>query len=97
MGTTVTIAANDGPDVSETRLAGAPTYEINIEGRLYTWNESIITPAQVRQLGGLPNDQAVIEIDFHDNTERTLSEGEIVEVKPGKGFGKKVGFWRGDQ
>lgn len=42
-------------------------------------------------------DQPVIEVNFRDNTERTLAEGEVVEVRPGHGFGKKVGFKRGDR
>ena len=77
------------------RAVGAPTFEINIEGRVYEWHERTITPAQIRELGGLPADQPVIEINFLDNTERTLAEGEVVEVKPGHGFGKKIGFKRG--
>lgn len=74
-----------------------PIYEINIEGELYEWHEPTITPAQIRQLGSLPSDQSVIEINFQDNTEHTLPEGEPVEVKPGHGFGKKIGFKRGDR
>ncbi len=79
------------------RAPGWPTFEINIEGRVYEWHEHTITPAQIRDLGGLPADQAVIEINFQDNTERTLAEGEAVGVKPGHGFGKKIGFKRGDR
>jgi len=75
--------------------ADHPTYEINIEGRLHDWNKPTITPAQIRQLGDLPDDQPVIEINFRDNTEHTLPEEEPVEVKPGHGFGKKIGFKRG--
>lgn len=73
-----------------------PKYEIDIEGTKYPWNEDTITSAQIRELGDLPADQPVIEVDLKTNEERTLAEDEVVEVKPGKGFGKKVTFKRGD-
>lgn len=70
-------------------------YEVNIEGNLYPWESPTITVPQIRELGGLPSDQPVIEVDLKDNSERTLQEMEVVEIKPGKGFGKKVKFQRG--
>jgi len=75
----------------------AKTYEVNIEGTIHPWNERTITPAEIRTLGGLPANEAVIEIDFKDNTETTLAEGVPVELKAGQGFGKKVGFKRGNR
>lgn len=74
-----------------------PTYDVNIEGQIHEWHDRTITPAQIRQLGGLPQEQPVIEINFQANTEHTLPEGEEVELKPGHGFGRKVGFKRGDR
>ena len=91
-----TTTTHDMPGTDDDRT-GRPTFEINIEGQIYVWHERTITPAQIRELGGLPTDQPVIEINFRDNTERTLAEGEIVEVKPGHGFGKKIEFKRGDR
>jgi Multiubiquitin len=77
-------------------MAGSgPKHEIDIEGTKYPWDEDAITPAQIRELGSLPADQPVIEVDLKTNEERTLAEDEVVEVKPGKGFGKKVTFKRG--
>lgn len=94
----MTSTATPGPNGSGGgQGASGPTYEVNIEGRTYDWHESAITPMQIRQLGGLPADQPVIEINFKDNTEHTLREDEVVELKPGHGFGRKVGFKRGDQ
>jgi hypothetical protein len=93
----VTSSATHNPfGAAGDQATGGPTFEINIEGRVYDWHERTITPAQIRELGGLPADQPIIEINFQDNTERTLAEGEVVEVKPGHGFGKKIGFKRGD-
>jgi hypothetical protein len=40
-----------------------------------------------------PWDQAIL-ID-KDNNERTLAAGEVVELKPGMGFSKKIRFKRG--
>ncbi len=72
-----------------------PKYHLNIEGTLYEWPEGTITVPEIRELGSLPADLPVIEIDLQTNEERTLAEDEIVELKPGKGFSKKVGWKRG--
>jgi len=80
---------------AKTRPRTKQKYEIDIEGTLHLWDEDTITVPQIRDLGNLPQDVPVIEVDFEDNSERTLPEDEIVELKPGKGFGKKVGFKRG--
>jgi hypothetical protein len=72
-----------------------PKFQVNIEGQVYDWDKDTITVPEIRELGGLPEDLPVIEVDFKTNTERTLAEDEVVELKPGKGFGKKVGFKRG--
>ncbi len=72
-----------------------PKYLLDIEGGKYPWDEDTITVPQIRQLGGLPADQPVIEVDLHAGTERQLSENEIVELRPGLGFSKKVSFKRG--
>jgi hypothetical protein len=70
-------------------------YEINIEGTTYAWNQPTITVAQLRDLGKLPLDAPVIEVDLKTNAERTLAEDEVVEIRPGQGFGRKVSFKRG--
>jgi hypothetical protein len=72
-----------------------PKYVLDIEGTEYSWNEDSITAAQIRELAGVPDDQPIQEIDLKDNTERTLSEAEVVMLKPGQGFSKKVRFQRG--
>ncbi len=72
-----------------------PKYLINIEGVEHPWDKDTITVPEIRELGNLPATDPVIEVDLQDNTERTLAEDEVVEVKPGKGFGKKVKFQRG--
>lgn len=75
-------------------VKAGPKYFVCIEDKEYSWDEDTITVAQIRDLGGLPPDQPVIEI-FPDNTERTLGEDEIIHLKPGHRFGKKVCFKRG--
>lgn len=72
-------------------------FQVNIEGVVYDWNRDTITVPELRQLGNLPANMPVIEVDLKDNTERTLGETETVDIKPGKGFGKKVGFKRGSE
>jgi len=75
--------------------AKGPNYLINIEGTEHPWDKDTITVPEIRELGSLPATDPVIEVDLKDNTERTLTEDEVVEIKPGKGFGKKVKFQRG--
>jgi hypothetical protein len=70
-------------------------YEVNVEGVVKPWDEPTITVPQIRALGGFPADQPVLEVNLLDQSERTLAEDEIVELKPGHGFAKRVGFKRG--
>lgn len=72
-----------------------PKYELDIEGQIHEWDRETITVAELRQLAGYAPDQQMIEVDLRDNTEVTLAEGEPIELRPGKGFAKKVVFKRG--
>jgi hypothetical protein len=71
-----------------------PKYHVNIEGVLYSWPKDTITTGEIARLGGWDPSAGVIEID-RDNNERTLQPGELVDLKPGHGFGKKVRWKRG--
>jgi len=71
-----------------------PKYVLNIEGNEFPWEEDTITTEQIAQLGGWDISQGVIEVD-KDNNERTLAPNEIVHIKPGQGFGKKIRWKRG--
>lgn len=72
-----------------------PKFQLDIEGEITPWDEDTITTEQVAELGGWDVSVGVILIDLKDNTERTLQPGEVVELKPGMGFSKKVSFKRG--
>jgi hypothetical protein len=72
-----------------------PKFEVNIEGTEHSWSDPNITTEQILELGDLPADQGVIEIDLKTNGERTLEPGEVIELKPGQGFAKKVKYQRG--
>jgi hypothetical protein len=71
-----------------------PPFFVNIEGVEYPWDKETITTEEIIQLGGWDPSLGVIEID-KDNNERTLQPGEVVELKPGHGFGKKIRWKRG--
>lgn len=71
-------------------------YHLDIEGVLKDWDEDTITTEQIIRLGGWDASQGAILID-HDNRETTLQPGQVVEIKPGMGFSKKVRFKRGDR
>jgi len=71
-----------------------PKYLLDIEGELKPWDEPTITTEEIIDLGGWDPSLGAIVID-KDQNERTLQPGEIVELKPGMGFSKKVHFKRG--
>jgi hypothetical protein len=72
-----------------------PKFHLDIEGVLTPWDRDTITTEEVAALGGWDISLGVVLIDMKDNTERTLQPGEVVEVKPGMGFSKKIRFKRG--
>ena len=74
----------------------APKFFIDIEGTKHEWAEATITTEQIIELGGWNLSQGAILID-KDNNERTLQPGEVIELKPGMGFSKKVRFKRGQR
>ena len=80
--------------IAEAQSAQGPKYTLNIEGREIPWESDTITTEQIAELGGWDAGQGVIEVD-KDNNERTLAPGEVVEIKPGQGFGKKHKWKRG--
>lgn len=72
-----------------------PKYFLDFEGKEVPWYKDTITTEEVISLGGWDPNIGAIEINLKDNTERTLQPGEVIDIKPGHGFSKKVGFKRG--
>jgi len=72
-----------------------PKFYLDIEGAQKPWDKDTITTEEVAALGGWDISQGVILIDMKDNSESTLKPGQVVELKPGMGFSKKVKFKRG--
>jgi len=79
---------------AEAQNTRGPKYILNVEGQDIPWESDTITTEQIAELGGWDVSQGVIEVD-KDNNERTLAAGEVVEIKPGQGFGKKHKWKRG--
>jgi hypothetical protein len=71
------------------------TYIVDVEGILHEWHQDTITVAEIIALGGWDSSAGVIEVD-KDNNERTLAPDEVVELKPGQGFAKKIRWKRGN-
>ena len=67
---------------------------VDIEGTEHPWPKATITTEEIAGLGGWEPGLGVIEID-KDNNEHTLQPGQVVELKPGHGFAKKIKFKRG--
>ena len=71
-----------------------PKFIVDVEGVEYDWDKPTITTEEIITLGGWDPSLGAILID-KENVERTLQPGEVVELKPGMGFAKKVHFKRG--
>ena len=69
-------------------------FKICIEGEDLTWNSKTITTEQIAELGGWNPSDGVIEVDENQN-ERTLEPGEVIKLRPGVAYGKKLCFKRG--
>jgi len=69
-------------------------YVLNIEGELYPWDDEKITTKEIAELGGWNPADGVIEIN-EDNVERTLKPDEVIYLKPGTEFGRKLRWKRG--
>ncbi len=80
--------------MNDEKKSKGPKYYVNIEGEKYEWDSETITTEEIANLGGWDPGIGVIEID-KDNNERTLQPDEVVELKPGHGFAKKVRWKRG--
>jgi hypothetical protein len=76
-------------------MSAGPKYFVDIEGTLHPWDRDTITTEEIVALGGWDPSQSVIEVD-KDNVERTLAPKEVIDLKPGHGFAKKVKWKRGD-
>jgi hypothetical protein len=75
--------------------AQGPKYLVNIDDVEHEWDRPTITVSEIRSLGGIPAGTEILEVNLDTNEERTLSENEVVPLKPGHGFGRKIKFRRG--
>ena len=74
--------------------AQGPKYQLDIEGIIHPWDKDTITTEEIIHLGGWDPSLGAIMID-KDNQEHTLQPGQVIEMKPGMGFSKKIKFRRG--
>jgi hypothetical protein len=72
-----------------------PKYFVDIEGVDHPWSSPEITVAQIRELAGWDAQQQVVEVDLETMVETTLADDAVVQLKPGRGFAKKIRFQRG--
>jgi hypothetical protein len=69
---------------------------VNVEGKEYPWNSETITVAEIRALPDLdiPLDQQIVE-EFPDGSEKTLSNSDVITLKPGHRYGRAPRYKRG--
>ncbi len=83
-----TASGNKGSDNSGQK------FYLNIEGKEYEWDKATITVPEIRQLGGIPTDQNIV-VEDPEGRERTLTETEVIELKPGHRVGRAPKYKRG--
>lgn len=71
-----------------------PRFCVNTEGNEHPWTRSTITFEEIAHLGGWPAAQGVIQIN-EDNTERPLAPGEVIHLRPGQAFCRRIRWKRG--
>lgn len=76
------------------RFRTGPAFILCIENTTHLWPKSTITTEQIAALGGWDPAQGVIEVD-RDQNERQLAPGEVITLKPGVSYGKKLRWKRG--
>lgn len=69
-------------------------FKLCIEGKFYRWSEPTITSEQIAELGGWNISEGVVQID-EDQNEVTLNPNQVVTLRPGCSFGKKIRWKRG--
>lgn len=81
-----------------TQDANTGDYNVLIEGEVHSWNKDSITVPEIRELGGLPADCSVVQVDLQDDSKRTLAEDDVHhldKLEAGKRVKKRVNFRRG--
>lgn len=76
------------------RFRTAPVFILCVESDSYRWLRPTITMEEIAALGGWDPSQGVIEVD-KDQNERQLAPGEVITLKPGLVYGKKLCWKRG--
>ena len=76
------------------RFRTAPSFLLCIEDKEYHWSNSTIATEEIAELGGWDPSEGVIEVDA-DQNERQLSPHDVVTLKPGLSYGKKLCWRRG--
>ena len=77
------------------RLRTSGVFELCIEGETFQWPNPTITTEEIAELGGWGPSEGVQRLDLATNEVRTLSPGEVVDLRSVSNFVKKVGFRRG--
>ena len=80
--------------VKEKQEKAAEEYFANIEGRECPWDKDFISATELKALGNLPRELQVVE-EFPDGTEKTLTDNDVVLLKPGHRYGRAPKFKRG--
>jgi hypothetical protein len=85
---TISAGVQEVPETTSVGVQEAPRFAVMIEGRVYAWERKTISVSEIRSLGDLPEDRAVVEMemaggeDYGPVWERPLKEDEVHELVP---------------
>lgn len=71
-----------------------PFYAFEVEGVEYHHDQPEITGGEIMDLADIPRSDGLVQI-LDDGTQKTVSEEEVIELKPGRRFKKRPRFKRG--
>ena len=77
------------------RFRTGPIFILCIESKEIPWPKPTITTEEVAAVGGWDPKLGVQLVNLMTGEARTLAPGEVVDLEPGKGFSKKIGWRRG--
>ncbi|MDQ3722959.1 MAG: hypothetical protein M3376_07820 [Actinomycetota bacterium] len=83
--------------MSPEALPDDPRYEVWVENTIHEWSKGTISLAEIRELGGMPDDCPVIAIDLVSQQDVPLPEDAVHDVPPrdlGKPLIKRTHFKR---
>ena len=74
--------------------AGGPFYAVEVDGVEIRFDHTPVTGGEIMDAASIPRDVGLVEI-LEDGTQKAVSAGQEIELKPGRRMKKRPRFKRG--